>query len=63
MIQLILFSILIQFVNTYPDGAPSTACISMMPHHDVRPMECQLKYVIQSDKAEYTPQDTIRSMI
>ena len=57
------FSISIQLAYGFPDGAPSSACISMMPQHDVSPKQCQVKYIIEADKSEYNPQDTIRSMI
>lgn len=63
MIKLILFSILIELANGFPDGAPNSVCMSMMPQHDVASKECQLKYVIQSDKSEYSPGDIIRSRI
>lgn len=63
MIKFILFLICIKFGHGYPEGAPSSVCISMMPQHDVTPKPCQSKYIIRSDKSEYDTNDRIRSKI
>jgi hypothetical protein len=63
MIKLILFLICIKFGYGYPEGAPTSICTSMMPHHDVVSKQCESKYIIQSEKSEYNTNEIIRSKI
>jgi hypothetical protein len=61
MIKLLFFLIYIKLGCSYPQGAPNSVCTSMMPQHDVVPKQCQSKYIIQSEKSEYNPNEIIRS--
>jgi hypothetical protein len=63
MIKLILILICVKLGHSYPEGAPNSVCISMMPQHDVVPQQCQPKYIIQSDKTQYNPNEIIRSNV
>ncbi len=63
MIKLILFLICIKFGYSYPEGAPTGVCTSMMPDHDVVPKQCESKYIIQSENSEYNTNEIIPSKI
>ncbi|CAF2939513.1 unnamed protein product, partial [Rotaria sp. Silwood2] len=63
----IVFSSLILFViecarivQSYPSGAPSSTCGTMMPSHGTSSMSCQPNYVIEASKYQYNSNDTIR---
>ncbi|UJR28575.1 hypothetical protein I4U23_009808 [Adineta vaga] len=60
MIKFILLLICIKYGYSHPDGAPDSVCDTMMPHHNVAPKQCETKYIIQSDKSVYYPNDIIR---
>lgn len=51
----------IWLTQSYPYGAPSYVCDSMMPSHGVNSMSCQANYVIRASKSQYTGGDTIQS--
>ncbi|CAF2668815.1 unnamed protein product [Rotaria sp. Silwood2] len=49
-----------RIVQSYPYGAPSSTCGSMMPSHGTGSMSCQSNYVIEANKYQYSSGDTIQ---
>jgi hypothetical protein len=58
-----LFFVLIYIKSTYhyPTGAPTQACTTMIPGHNVSSQACSANYIIQADKTQYYTNDTVRS--
>ena len=61
MIRFLLVLICINYGYGYPEGAPTEICDTMMPNHHVAPKQCENKYIIETDKSEYYPDDVVRS--
>ena len=57
----ILIAICIRLAQGYPDGAPTSACPTMLPGHDVDSLQCHPNYVIQADKVEFDASEVVRS--
>lgn len=61
MLKFAVFLLCIQLGYGYPEGAPGSACDSMMPEHGVLSQQCQANYLIQAEKTEFNGNDVIRS--
>lgn len=46
-------------VHGFSDGAPSSQCVAMMPHHMVDPQKAAFPYVISFDKNPIKPGETV----
>ncbi|CAF0806484.1 unnamed protein product [Didymodactylos carnosus] len=54
-----LLLMLVKNINSYPSGAPSGACTTMIPAHGLHPSTCTNNYIIEPSSSSYQAGDSI----
>ena len=61
MIKSLIVLLWISLVYGFETGVPEGACNSMTPDHGVALQKCHPNYIMESDKTDFNPGESIRS--